>query len=105
MTEELKETLDLKTEKSETLNLNTFGADKYVKKRCDQVCINLEVGDEVIQVKALSIPQLCSPLASRVDISCFPHLQGLRLADNVEVSQKRISIVIGVDYYYDIVIS
>lgn len=103
VTEDLKKKLNLKVEKTETLNLNTFGSEKYCKKSCDKVSVNLEVGEETVPISALSFPQLCSPLSSRVDVRSYPHLQGLSLADTAASSDKPISVIIGVDHYYDIV--
>ena len=103
ITDDLKKKLNLKVEKTETVNLNTFGSEKYCKKSCDKVSVNLEVGEETVPISALSFPQLCSPLSSRVDVSSYPHLQGLSLADTAASSDKPISVIIGVDHYYDIV--
>ena len=104
VSEELKRKLALKSQKIETLNLNTFGSEKYIKKSSDRVTLNLEVRDEVVTITALSSPAVCSPLTSKVDVSSYPHLQGLTLADNVNASNKRIDLLIGADHYYDIVI-
>ena len=104
VSEELKRKLALKSQKIETLNLNTFGSEKYIKKSSDRVTLNLEVRDEVVTITALSSPAVCSPLTSKVDVSSYPHLQGLILADNVNASNKRIDLLIGADHYYDIVI-
>ena len=41
ISEELKQKLKLKSLKTETLNLNTFGTDKFRKQKCDLVEINL----------------------------------------------------------------
>ena len=103
VTDELKRKLSLKVQKTEALHLNTFGSEHYSKKSCDKVSVNREVGDTVIPISALSMPQLCSPLSSRVDVRSYPHLQGLSLADTAASSDKPISVVIGVDHYYDIV--
>ena len=99
ISEELKRKLDLKSEKTELLNLNTFGSEKYVKKSSDRVKVNLVVLDEVIVVSAL-----CSPLTNLVELSHYPHLNGLALANSVDVSSKHIDILIGADHYYNIVI-
>ena len=104
ISEELKRKLDLKSERTEVLNLNTFGSEKYVKKTSDRVKVNLVVQDEVIVISALTSPAVCSPLCNRVEISNYPHLNGLALAESVDVSSKRIDILIGADHYYDIVI-
>ncbi|XP_065061333.1 uncharacterized protein LOC135688421 [Rhopilema esculentum] len=104
ISEELKRKLELKSEITEILNLNTFGSERYIKKSSDRVKVNIVVQDEVVTVSALTSPAVCSPLNTRVDVSHYPHLNGLALADSVDVSNKRIDILIGADHYYDIVI-
>ena len=103
ISEELKRKLDVKSEKTEILNLNTFGSEKYVKKSSDRVKVDVIVQDEVIIVSALTSPAVCSPISNLVDLSHYPHLNGLALANSVDVSSKRIDILIGADHYYDIV--
>ena len=104
VSKELQGKLGLKPQKIEKLNLNTFGSEMYVKTYSDKVVVNLEVNDEVISISALSSPDICSPLDSKVDITSYPHLQGLALADNSNSCRKRVDILIGADHYYDIVI-
>lgn len=40
---------------------------------------------------------------TRVEVSKYPHLQGLQLADACINSDKEIGILIGADNYHDIV--
>ncbi|XP_065054444.1 uncharacterized protein LOC135683188 [Rhopilema esculentum] len=103
ISEETVKKLGLKVEKTETVYLNIFGSNKYEKKSCDRVTVNLEVGDEILTLTVLSSPHLCLPLSTPIDVSCYPHLQGLQLADSYATCEKRIELVIGVDYYYRIV--
>ena len=42
ISEELKRKLNFKSLKTVTLNLNTFGTDKFRKQKCDRVELNLE---------------------------------------------------------------
>ena len=77
---------------------------KYIRKSCDRVKVNLVVQDEVVAISALTSPAVCSPLSNSVEIILYPHLNGLALADSVGVSNKLIDILIGADHYYDIVI-
>ena len=103
ITEKLKNRLRLKTKGSESINLNTFGSNKYTKQRCDRVQVNLRAADYVFTINTLSFPTLCSPIAARVDMSSYTHLQGLELADTFSSSDKEIGILIGADHYYDVV--
>ena len=44
------------------------------------------------------------PISNQLELSHYPHLSGLALANSVDVSSRRIDILIGADHYYDIVI-
>lgn len=52
----------------------------------------------------LCFPKICSPLSTNLDASRYPHLQGLDFADAniVDGSQPTIDILIGSDYYFEI---
>ena len=102
----LKTRLNLKPVKNETLNLNTFGNSKFRKQNCDLVEFNLEGKDHgKLTIKALSFPVICSSLPTRVNIEDFPHLDGLELADEFEHDRNEaIDVLIGSDYYWQIVI-
>ena len=102
--EKLRKKLSLKSEKTETINLNTFGTESFVKKNCERVLVNLEVQDEIVPITALSFPAICSPVSSRVEVGNYPHLTGLELANSVEHGDQEIGILIGADHYHDIVL-
>ena len=56
-------------------------------------------GDFVIQMKALTFPVICSPVAIRLDINEFQHLEGLEFADEIDGRSEMIDILLGADYY------
>ena len=103
-TNHLKKRLGLQPVKKETLNLNTFGQDKFTKQKCDVVSLNLKGKD--IEISALCFEKICSPIPTKIELDKYPHLMGLDLADSslAENSHDEIDILIGSDYYYDIVI-
>ena len=104
VTEKLRNKLKLKAEGNDTINLNTFGTDKFMKQSCECVEINIDIGDNVSSIKALTFPTICSPMATRIDIKAYPHLQGLHLADNFSSNGDReIGLLIGADYYHEFV--
>ena len=103
MSEETKKKLSLPVEHSETLNINTFGTDKYARKLCESVTVKVEVADQVVLVNALAYPTICSPISTCVTVSDYPHLRGLHFADSVEASEKHIDLLIGADYYYEFI--
>ena len=103
ITEELKNRLQLTEESTQELHLNTFGSEQYKKKTCSQVRFNLELGDKILSVTALTHPLICSPLATPVEYRQCAHLQGLDFADSVDASSGAIDILLGADYFYEVV--
>ena len=105
ITDELKKKLKLQVESTETLNINTFGSEKYNKKKCESVQLSIAANSQSrpVTVRALSYPSICSPLCSYLEISDYPHLRGLQLADNVASPRKRIDLLIGADHFYEFV--
>eukprot|EP00795_Rhopilema_esculentum_P007117 gene7116-12770_t len=66
VSEDLRNKLNLPADSSETINLNTFGTDKYTKVKVDSVVLNVEVeNNEVIPVSALTHSVICTPVSSR----------------------------------------
>ena len=103
ITNNLKSKLNLKPMKTETLHLNTFGVNSFQRQSCELVRLRLKnhVGEET-EITALSYPTICSPLPSKVKVN-YPHLEGLALADSLDDSCGDIDILIGSDYYWDLV--
>ena len=104
VTESLKNKLGLIPEKTEVLNLNTFGDDKFRKQRCDQIQLQLQGQTKDIEIMALCFPKICSPLSMTSDFEHYPHLDGLVPADQslLDNSVTDIDILIGADYYFEI---
>ena len=104
VTEHLKSKLGLKSMKTETLNLNTFGDNNYRKQKCATVSLNLrdKNNKEIAEISVLSTPVICSPLPKIVNLNKFPHLKGIELADDSD-SQDPVDILIGSDYYWNFV--
>lgn len=81
----LKSKLSLKPIKHETLNLNTFGNNKFQKQNCDLVDLYIQDKNHgKIKIRTLSFPVICSSLPSRINVAEFPHLEGLELADELQ---------------------
>ncbi|XP_065064703.1 uncharacterized protein LOC135690935 [Rhopilema esculentum] len=107
ISEEVRRKLNLEVERQENLNLNTFGTEKSVRKKCDVVKLMLETGiDETpILISAISYQSICSPINTRIDVSKYQHLIGLYLADKkLSEQNRRIDLLIGNDYLYDVII-
>ena len=104
VTTALKERLKLAALKTETLNLNTFGDDRFTKQRCELVKLSLRGKEDDVEIFALCFLKICSPLSTSLDVSRYPHLQGLDFADAsvVDGSQQNIDILIGSDFHFEI---
>lgn len=101
ITQELKDKLNLKPTRTETLNLNTFGDNSYRRQKCDLVKLSLsKTSGREISVNALTFPTICSKLPMSVEIQQYPHLQNLELADNPSHNHKPIDVLIGSDHYW-----
>jgi hypothetical protein len=108
ITNGLKEKLGLQPTKTETLKLNTFGGDRFSKKRCDVVQLSLQGNDGDVEISAVCFPNICSPIPTKICPERYPHLKGLNLADgnlveSDEAEHDNIDILISCDYYFDIV--
>ena len=102
--ERLMKILALKSEGTEQLNLNTFGSENYTKRVCNRVVLNLEIKHGFIPITALSHPAICSPVSSRIEVTRYPHLSGLELANSVHCSNQSIDVLIGADFYHHFVL-
>ena len=103
VTSSLMSRLNLKPVKTETLHLNTFGGSTFRKQSCDVIKLRLKGQDgEEVEISALSYPTICSPLPSKVKVN-YPHLEGLQLADELDDNCGSIDVLIGSDYYWEIV--
>ena len=104
VTDHIKAKLGLTAMSTETLHLNTFGENAYRKQKCQDVTLPLRSSkDEYVEISALNFPVICSPLPKRIDATKYPHLADLDLADSSAIDQDSIDILIGSDYYWDIV--
>ena len=56
-----------------------------------------------LELKALTFPVICSSLPLKVDVTKYTHIQALNLAHDFGEGHDSIDILIGSDYYWDIV--
>ncbi|XP_065886645.1 uncharacterized protein [Dysidea avara] len=59
--------------------------------------------DERIEVVAIGFPVICSSLPTQINLSHYTHLEGLELADNLDQPKGEIDVLIGSDFYWNIV--
>ena len=101
----MKSRLGLKPIEKESLRLSTFGNDRVRKESCDIVKLSLRKGDgESVDIAALSFPVICSSLPLQVDVSAYPHIEGLPLADEFSGQEHdSIDVLIGSDQYWNFI--
>ena len=90
---------------SESLAVSTLGGVTSTK-TLQNVPITLfsKYGYGPVELRALSIERICDPLdALELNTSQFSHLQHLELADEYPRGPVTVDLLIGLDYYYDIV--
>ncbi len=100
VSDNLKSRLNLKSKKTETLHLNTFGEKGHRKQKL-ALCLQSGNGNRV-RISALNFPVICSPLTTKIEVDNYPHLQGLQLADSFD-TDDHVDVLIGSDHYWDIV--
>ena len=107
ITNSLKTRLKLVPLRQERLALNTFGNTGCKREDCDLIAVTLQGRrGEDIEIQMLSFPVICSPLQTAVVVDQYPHLRNLDLADEDadEGRSDSIDILIGTDYYWQVVI-
>lgn len=108
LTDNLRSKLKLKSVQREKLNINTFGENRFKTQKSDLVHLRLQRpgNPETIDISALTFPVICSALPLRVNLDDHPHLQDLDLAEDFDNdNHDTIDVLIGSDYYWDIVSS
>lgn len=104
VTDHIKAKLGLTATSTETLHLNTFGENACRKQKRQVITLPLLSNkDEYVEISALNFPVICSPLPKRIDVTKYPHLIDLDLADRSVIDKDSIDILIGSDYYWGIV--
>jgi len=105
ITTSVKTRLKLKPIQQERLSLNTFGSNSFTTRGYDVVRLTLQKPghSERLEITARTLPVICSNLPALVEPSKYAHLQTLDLADNSANHQGGIDVLVGSDYYWQIV--
>lgn len=108
--ESLVKTLELPVLKKETLNLHTFGAECPVSTERNIVKLTLESvwnENQKIEIAAIGTPQICTAVMKVPGEHVQNKLKakGLQLADvfSEDTNDSELSVLIGADYYWQIV--
>jgi len=105
ITEDLCHSLRLTPVQSEKLHLNTFGDTRFKPKQCKlyKLYLRNSQSEERIEITALSFPVICSTLPVISDISQYSYLCGIQLADSSSSARSTIDVLIGSDFYWQLV--
>ena len=101
LTDSLKNKLSLPITKKEKLYLNMFGSSQFKTQQCEivQVWLSKPGKEGGIIIDALSFPTICTPLPTVIEISKYPCLADLELADDFSDNSGEIDLRIGSDFY------
>ena len=105
ITTSFKSRLRLNTVQQEKLSLNTFRNDSFTIRGCDLVRVILQRPgfNERLEIMAGTSPVICSSLPALVNVNKYAHLQSLDLAGSGQLNRSGIDILIGSDYYWQVV--
>ena len=90
--------------------ISGFGAVKHRARWYDvvEVVIEKSTYGASLPIQAVVVDKICMPVEGgyvQKNVQAFPHIRGLPLADDeVGDSPQEVSILIGIDFYYDIII-
>ncbi|XP_068670895.1 uncharacterized protein [Montipora foliosa] len=100
--------LSLRPIGSDTVLIQTFGNNEPSLKQCSIVQFALECQDNLtVFINAYEVELICGPITNQtIEIAqqCYPHLQGLPLADHSRGDEDlEIDVMIGADHYWSVV--
>ena len=106
--EQVQETLSLKALRTETVVINTFGANQRSRQTCDVMEFNITVKDgKVLYLSALVVPFVCDPVCCQpvsLTQSTYDYLSELDLANSsISGNKLDIDVLIGSAYYWILV--
>ena len=94
--------------RSNTVLIQTFGNNELSLKQCSIVQFALECQDNLtVFINAYEVKLMCGPITNQtIEIAqqCYPHLQGLLMADHSRGDEDlEIDVMIGADHYWSVV--
>ena len=107
ITSELAKKLNLQTEGSEELHLSAFGGENNKSRNLERATVYLKTDTGYrLPINVLIVPRIATPLhsnRSQIDHR-YEYLRGLKLAHPVcQDDAFEISLLVGADYYWDII--
>ena len=104
ITNSLRKRLQLVSEGKKAMSIMTFGSTKVRHEACDLVRVGVRAKESDFELRLLSVPHICSPIASMPVETCrskYSYLRELDLADTLPDGE--LEILIGSDYYWKVV--
>ena len=100
--------LGIESMTTQKLLVNTFGKSNSEEHECGTVRFLLRKPDshDLFELNGFTVPSICGTQMSAA-LGQFPHFNGLDLADSVDIRDPtpgEISILVGADQFYDIVL-
>ena len=102
ISDELRNYLKLSVLRKERIFITTFGKIEPTIKAVDIVQLKVLSPSKPVVIVAICTPFICSDILSQnvhSVASQYEHLQNLTLADSSPDENKRVDILVGVDYY------
>ena len=107
LTQELSDVLSLQSHTSENICLSSFGGKRPLNKRMEVASITIKTRTGgLIPISVLIVPTIATPLrnTAKTEITMLPYSRGLPLAHPITTDDNfKISLLIGADYYWDMV--
>ena len=107
LTRDIADMLLLQPTGKEDICISSFGAKTPLSQKTDVASINLKTkSGKLIPLSVLIVPDIAVPLKNITNerVTQLPYLKGLPLAHPVTTDENfRISLLIGVDHYWDII--
>jgi len=107
VTSDLAKRLALQPIDQETIDISHFGSIHPSNEVLDVATVNLQTkSGETLQLSVFIVPLIATLLQNTISysVTSLPHLQGLQLAHPVIAEREfHISLLVGADYYWDIV--
>lgn len=105
VTRKVAEQLETPYSRQERVHISTFGATQPRSEEVDVVDLTLQTRSSNVHLSALVVSKIATPVPNHISqaVTAHSYLQGLELADHVASETFEINLLIGADYYWEIV--
>ncbi|XP_063420583.1 uncharacterized protein LOC134705796 [Mytilus trossulus] len=107
ITQKLADKLEIKTTGKVSIQLSAFGDLSQKVRNLETATIQLQIDTgENVRINTLIVPEIAVPIHNSIShtTKSLPHLRGLKLANSVHSGERfEIDLLIGADYYWEII--